>query len=64
MSKVVGCWLAGFKKQTLLKEKRHYGKAADVQLNEECEKIMEDIKAEARKYPADCMYNMNKTGKY
>ena len=47
-----------------MKERRRYGEAASAQLDEECIRIMEEIREEARKYPADCVYNMDETGKY
>jgi Zn-dependent oligopeptidase len=47
-----------------MKEARRHGEAAGAQLDEECEKRMEEIRAEASKYPADYVYNMDETAKY
>ena len=57
-------WLTGFKKRYSIKERRRYGEAAGAQLDDECERIVQEIKEEAAKYPADCVYNMDETGKY
>jgi len=47
-----------------MKEKRRHGKGADAQVDENSEKIMEEIRKEAKTYPADCVYNIDETGKY
>jgi hypothetical protein len=47
-----------------MKERRRYSKAASAQLNKESAKIVENIREEAKKYSADCVYNIDKTGKY
>ena len=57
-------WLAGFKKRHSLKERRRFGEAADAELNEDSERIMEEIRQECKKYTADCVYNMDETGYY
>ena len=57
-------WLIGFKKRHLIKEKRRYNKRVDAQFDDDSKKIKEDIREEAKTYPADCIYNINKTGKY
>jgi F0F1-type ATP synthase membrane subunit b/b' len=47
-----------------MKEARRHGEAAGAQLDKECERIMEEIREEARKYIADDIYNMDETRKY
>ena len=47
-----------------MKVQHHYSEAAGAQLDEECTTIMENIRKEAAKYPADCMYNIDEIGKY
>ena len=47
-----------------MKVRRRYGEAVDVQLDKECERIMEDIRAEAKNYTTDCIYNIDETRKY
>ena len=47
-----------------MKERRRYGEAASAQLDEEYIRIIEEIREEARKYPTDCMYNIDETRKY
>jgi hypothetical protein len=47
-----------------LKERRHHGEGASAQLDEECEKTMEEIREEAAKYPDDCIYNMDESSYY
>jgi hypothetical protein len=47
-----------------MKARVHHGEAASAQLDEECARIIEDIREEAKKYSADCVYNMDETGKY
>ena len=47
-----------------MKERRRHGEATDAQLDEECARIIQDIREEAKKYSADCVYNMYETGKY
>jgi len=47
-----------------MKARVHHGEAASVQLDEECARIIEDIREEAKKYSTDCVYNMDETGKY
>ena len=57
-------WLTGFKKRYTMKERRRHGEAADAQLDEDSERIIEEIRQECRKYIADCVYNIDKTGYY
>jgi hypothetical protein len=57
-------WLIRFKKRHSMKERRRHGEAIDTQLDEECARIIQDIREEAKKYSADCVYNMDETGKY
>jgi hypothetical protein len=57
-------WLAGFKKRRGLKEQRRHGEAASAVINEESERIMEEIREGGKKYEADCIYNFDKTGYY
>ena len=57
-------WLTGFKKRHAMKARVHHGEAASAQLDEECARIIEDIREEAKKYSANCVYNMDETGKY
>jgi DDE superfamily endonuclease len=47
-----------------MKAQYRYGEAAGAQLDEECTRIVESIKREAVQYSADCVYNMDETGKY
>jgi hypothetical protein len=47
-----------------LKERRRHGEGASAQLDEDCEKTMEEIQEEATKYPNDCIYNMDKSSYY
>ena len=42
----------------------YYSEAAGVQLDEEYTRIVESIKREAVQYSADCVYNIDETGKY
>jgi hypothetical protein len=57
-------WLAGFKKREGLKEQRRHGEGASAKINEESEKIMEDIRGEGKNYPADDIYNFDESGYY
>jgi hypothetical protein len=47
-----------------LKEQRRYREAAFAAINEESEKIMEEIKEKGKKYDVDCIYNFDETGYY
>jgi hypothetical protein len=47
-----------------MKAQYRYGEATGAQLDEECTRIVESIKREAVQYSADCVYNMDETGKY
>jgi hypothetical protein len=47
-----------------MKARRRHGEAASAQLDEKSAKIVENIREEAKKYSADCVYNMDETGKY
>ena len=47
-----------------MKARRRHSKTTDTQLDEECERIMEDIRAEAKNYTTDCIYNIDETRKY
>jgi hypothetical protein len=47
-----------------MRARRHYGEAGGAQLDEEYARIVECIRKEAAQYPADCVYNMDETGKY
>ena len=57
-------WLTGFKKRHNLKAKRRYGEAGSAQLDDDTIRIMEEIRAECKKYTADCIYNIDETGYY
>jgi hypothetical protein len=57
-------WLTGFKKRSDMKEKRRHGEAGSVQLDDDTDMIMEQIRNKCRKYTADCIYNMDETGYY
>lgn len=57
-------WLTRFKKRHTMKARRRHGEAASAQLDEESTRIVENIREEAKKYSADCVYNMDETGKY
>jgi len=52
-------WLTGFKKRYTIKERRRYNEAADAQIDEDSERIIEEIRQDCRKYTADCMYPLN-----
>ena len=41
-----------------------YSEAVGIQLDEESTRIVENIREEAKKYSADCIYNIDKTRKY
>ena len=47
-----------------MKARRRHGEAADAQLDEECTRIVQNIREEAKKYSADCVYNIDKIRKY
>lgn len=47
-----------------MRQRRRRGEAASAQLDEECARIVEEIKEEAKNYSADCIYDMDETGKY
>jgi DDE superfamily endonuclease len=47
-----------------MKECRRHGEAIDTQLDEECTRIIQDIREEAKKYSTDCVYNIDETRKY
>jgi hypothetical protein len=47
-----------------MKECHCYREAIDIQLDEECARIIQDIREEAKKYSTDCIYNIDKTSKY
>jgi hypothetical protein len=47
-----------------MKARRRHSEATDAQLDEECARIVQNIREEAKKYSADCVYNMDKTRKY
>ena len=47
-----------------MKERRRHSEAVGVQLDEECARIVQDIREEAKKYSTDCVYNIDETGKY
>ena len=57
-------WLTGFKKRHNLKEKRRHREAGSAQLDDNTVRIMKEIRAECKKYTADCVYNMDETGYY
>ena len=47
-----------------MKQRCQHSKAASAQLDEECARIMEGIREEAKKYSTDCVYNIDETRKY
>jgi hypothetical protein len=47
-----------------MKERYRHREAASAQLDKECARIVEKIKEEIKKYPADYIYNIDKTRKY
>jgi DDE superfamily endonuclease len=47
-----------------MKERQRHGEAGSAQLDEDTERIMQEIRDEYTKYPADCVYNMDETGSY
>lgn len=57
-------WLGGFKKRMGLKAHRRHGEAGSAVINDESERIMEEIREEGKKYEADCIYNFDETGYY
>ena len=57
-------WLTRFKKRSDMKERRRHGEAGSAQLDEDTDRIMQEIRDECRKHTADCIYNMDETGYY
>jgi hypothetical protein len=47
-----------------MKARRRHSEATDAQLDKECARIVQNIREEAKKYSADCVYNIDETGKY
>ena len=47
-----------------MKARCRHGEAADAQLDEECTRIVQNIREEAKKYSTDCVYNIDETRKY
>jgi hypothetical protein len=47
-----------------LKAHRRHGEAGSAVINDESERIMEEIREEGKKYEADCIYNFDETGYY
>ena len=55
-------WLAGFKSRYKIKARRHFGEAAAAQTEEECDRIMADIREAVRGFDAGDVYNIDETG--
>jgi hypothetical protein len=47
-----------------LKERHRHSEGASAQLDEECEKTMEEMRGEAAEYPDDCIYNIDESAYY
>ena len=57
-------WLTRFKKRSDIKERRRHGEAGSAQLDEDTDRIIQEIRDECRKYMADYTYNIDETGYY
>jgi hypothetical protein len=57
-------WLTRFKKRSGLKELRRHGEAGSAQIDDNTEKIMQEIRDEGKNYNADDIYNFDETGYY
>ncbi len=54
-------WLEGFKKRMNLKERRRHGEGASAQVDDESERIMEEIREAGKEYGPDNTYNMDES---
>jgi hypothetical protein len=57
-------WLGGFKRRYGLKERRRHGEGASAQIDEESERMMEEIRAAVKEYGHDLTYNVDESGYY
>jgi hypothetical protein len=57
-------WLDGFKKRYGMKERRRHGEGASAKIDDESEKMMEEIRETVREYGPDLTYNMDESGYY
>jgi hypothetical protein len=47
-----------------MQQRQHHGEAASAQLGDDAIQRIQEIREEAKNYTADCVYNMDETGKY
>jgi Tc5 transposase-like DNA-binding protein len=57
-------WLEGFKKRNDLKERRRHGEGASAQVDDDSEKIMEEIREAGKEYGPENTYNMDESAYY
>lgn len=57
-------WLDGFKNRYGIKERRRHGEGASAQVDDESEKIIEEIREQVKEYGPENTYNMDESGYY
>jgi hypothetical protein len=57
-------WLDGFKKRYGMKERRRHGEGSSAQIDEDSERMMEEIRQAIKEYGHDLTYNMDESGYY
>ncbi len=57
-------WLNGFKKRHNMKERRRHEDGASVKIDDESERIIEEIREVGKEYGADNTYNIDESGYY